>query len=69
VPLRSQPNNHQYSNSDELSQDDDEKFFDNLIDAANRGDLSGEPTDAEILAAMDDPPKQRSGVTPEPAKQ
>ena len=65
--LRQKLEQSQYSTSDAISQDDDEKFFDDLAEieaAANRGDLSGEATDAEILAALDDDgPKPRTSST------
>lgn len=71
--LRQKLEQSQYSTSDAISQDDDEKFFDDLAEieaAANRGALSGEATDAEILAALDDDqPKRQTGYsaqTPEP---
>jgi hypothetical protein len=54
VPLQGQPDKHHYSTSDELSHDDDEKFWEDLALIANRQGGEDEASIEEILAGLDD---------------
>lgn len=57
--LRQKPEHNQYSTSDVLSHDEDEKFLEDVLAAANRHG-GEEASAAEILAALDDQPSNRN---------